>query len=378
MNYTKKVLLANKIKKVANVGTLVLEAAWEIAQNPKPTNIAKHVSNLTKEGLTGYEARFKAKKIRNTWFQVNEVPHSFTEYVVDLFSEDEGPIRLDEGDCHLFEIEGVPAALVDDDRLYISDEDKLPMVTAAIGKAILEDVGTRFTIKSTGKSSWDEENSIMSVPKEPILESPACAAILARVKAFTDKGIHRSLFIYGKPGTGKSCLSTNIADKMEGYQLIMSAEDFVDASDAVQMIEFLKPSVLIINDINYVDKAPAGTLTLLEKVNKTIKLVIVTANTARLDPAVMRPGRFDEVIELTTLGTSAITSIIGESLKAASALSAIDPEILLDLGTWPAAFLKELSLRCTALGPSCFVEEYHKLKDRVAINTEAKDKSLFE
>jgi SpoVK/Ycf46/Vps4 family AAA+-type ATPase len=198
--------------------------------------------------------------------------------------------------------------------------------------------------------------------------SPKAEEMHARVQAFLDGGVRRSIYAYGPPGTGKSCLASTIASKVGGTCLRIPTE-FSATPSVLGVVKLFRPNVLIMDDVGRAQDPSATFLATLEELNSLVDLLIVTSNTVDLAPALLRPGRFDEIIEITTLGPEVVKLIIGNILDE------IKPpkEVVDAIYSWPSAFIKELADRVEILGTISFMREFKLLEERVAKNIEEKE-----
>lgn len=130
--------------------------------------------------------------------------------------------------------------------------------------------------------------------------------------------MHAGILFYGKPGTGKSTMATAIAYHYEADLIYINPNNIakVDPSTIMNHSSSRKV-VIIIEDIDVLCKNRDEMKTIEERENLTLLLQILdgtisitdrfciqiatTNNYETLDPALIRPGRFDLKIELTDL-----------------------------------------------------------------------------
>lgn len=132
------------------------------------------------------------------------------------------------------------------------------------------------------------------------------------------------VLMYGAPGTGKTLIAKAVASRANATFIRMSGSDLVQkfvgegarlVKDVFQMARDKSPSILFIDEIDAVGgmRTHDGTtgsaevnrtmLQLLAEMDgfdatKTVKVIAATNRIDLLDPALLRPGRFDRVIEV--------------------------------------------------------------------------------
>ncbi len=149
---------------------------------------------------------------------------------------------------------------------------------------------------------------------------------LTSPELFKDIGIEppRGILLYGLPGTGKTMLAKAVAHESKATFIHMSGSELVHkfigegaqlVRDIFQMAREKAPSILFIDEIDAVGsiRTHDGTTGSAE-VNRTmmqllaemdgfrtrgdIKIIAATNRIDILDPALLRPGRFDRIIEI--------------------------------------------------------------------------------
>jgi len=127
-------------------------------------------------------------------------------------------------------------------------------------------------------------------------------SLAQRCKRFRNAGISRRVLFHGPPGCGKSTLARTTAIRIaDGRVLRMDPKAVSSASNNVmyRMIDLLEPTVVLLDDMDRASGANGLLSFLADEQGDTITVGTVNA-LGQLDPALLRPGRFDEVIEVGT------------------------------------------------------------------------------
>jgi proteasome regulatory subunit len=162
---------------------------------------------------------------------------------------------------------------------------------------------------------------------------------LTNPEIFKDIGIEppRGVLLYGLPGTGKTMLAKAVAHESKATFIHMSGSELVHkfigegaqlVRDIFQMAREKAPSIIFIDEIDAVGsiRTHDGTTGSAE-VNRTmmqllaemdgfrtrgdIKIIAATNRIDILDPALLRPGRFDRIIEIPMPSMEGRLKILG-------------------------------------------------------------------
>ncbi|TGC10642.1 proteasome-activating nucleotidase [Methanolobus halotolerans] len=149
---------------------------------------------------------------------------------------------------------------------------------------------------------------------------------LTEPELFENIGIEppTGVLLYGAPGTGKTLIAKAVASRAQATFIRMSGSDLIQkfvgegarlVKDVFQMARDKAPTILFIDEIDAVGgmRTHDGTTGSAE-VNRTmlqllaemdgfdatrdVKIIAATNRIDLLDPALLRPGRFDRVIEI--------------------------------------------------------------------------------
>ncbi len=164
----------------------------------------------------------------------------------------------------------------------------------------------------------------------------------------------RGVLLYGPPGTGKTLLAKAVAHHADATFIKMSGSDLVHkfigegarlVRDVFQLAREKSPTILFVDEIDAVGgrRTHDGTVGSAE-VNRTMTQILteldgfgergdvrVMAATNRidlLDPALLRPGRFDRVIEIPAPNEAGRLQILSIHTKSMSLAGDVDLESL--------------------------------------------------
>lgn len=227
-------------------------------------------------------------------------------------------------------------------------------------KEILEFLGRQLweSLKSSNVILTTHEDNpyIVPEPKAEIFPSKLGDEILERVGKFQKKGFSRSIFLIGEPGVGKSCLMRYAGSKIGGFSLRIKMGDLqhFDSRVIEDTVRLLKPDCILIDDF---DRFAASTdtesgylLDTLEEMNRNVKLLMVSANySEEITSALLRPGRFDEIIQVKTVDDAVIDKMLGDCPK----------KIKDKIRMMPISHIQEFAKRIEVLG---YDEAYKELQ----------------
>jgi hypothetical protein len=129
------------------------------------------------------------------------------------------------------------------------------------------------------------------------------AQLAQRCNAFRRAGLSRRILFYGPPGTGKTTLARNLARQVGGGRTLRVELQHMQGpmtSSLAQFLHILRPAVLLFDDLDRNTTQALELLHYLEDLDahpwaKNLVLVGTVNAVDMLDPALLRPGRFDEV-----------------------------------------------------------------------------------
>lgn len=180
------------------------------------------------------------------------------------------------------------------------------------------------------------------------------------IKKFVAAGVPRSLLLWGKPGTGKSTAVREICQLLNFRYLRFRVEQMSEfKTDSMeQLIQLFSPEAIIIDDFDRTYEQ-SELLEMLELIHSMgVKCFMATVNDLnKLEDAIVRPGRIDEIVEFNKLDDIAVHTIL-----QASGFDDVFDEVK----EWPVAYIQEYCLRRKILGKDRATESIQQLSDRIS------------
>jgi proteasome regulatory subunit len=182
---------------------------------------------------------------------------------------------------------------------------------------------------------------------------------LKRPDLFVHVGIEppKGVLLYGPPGTGKTILAKAVANSTDATFLRVVGSEFVQkyigegarlVRELFEMAKNKSPAIIFVDELDAIgarrlDGATSGDRevqrTLMQLLAEMdgfdprgeVKLIAATNRLDMLDPALLRPGRFDRVIEIPMPNKDAIESILKIHTQGMSLDEEVDLKHIADL-----------------------------------------------
>lgn len=171
-----------------------------------------------------------------------------------------------------------------------------------------------------------------------------------------DADVPRSVMLYGPPGTGKSTMARTLVENLDLRSFRIRVEDVsgLENSTLFEAITIFEPEAVILDDFDRAH-AQAALLETLEFFQRHVKLVVATVNDKNnLDEALLRPGRFDELVLVDQMDEAVVRMMLGEYADGIN-----------DVRDWPIAFIQEYCKRRRFMDTSEAASSMAELAKRV-------------
>jgi transitional endoplasmic reticulum ATPase len=212
------------------------------------------------------------------------------------------------------EVESIPVETLN--KIEVNNDDFL----AALRE--MDPSAMREVMVESPNVHWDDIGGLADV-KQKLIESVEWPLTYAKLFEHMDAKAPRGILLYGPPGTGKTMLAKAVATESQANFISIKGPEFlskwVGESEKAVRETFRKarqaaPSVVFLDEIDSIAPSRGGAssdshvtervisqiLTELDGL-ESLNSVMVIAATNRpdiIDPALLRPGRFDRLIEI--------------------------------------------------------------------------------
>ncbi len=267
----------------------------------------------------------------------------------------------------IFDIDGIKIGFIRIDENEVqgpyTEKNNVDTVLPKLGEYIWEYMENDhvFLKSTTGSKGYDWNPQVSFVADDldsNVFKSQVATDILEMSEKFISKGYNRSIMLYGSPGTGKSSAMKFIAKNINERSLRIGIGDLSLSSNSLLVaIEMLRPGVLMIDDFDRSFKHDQ-LLSELEQFNEKIKLFMVSVNdVSKIPPAVIRPRRFDDLIEIEHLDKEIVDRLIGDETPK---------PVRERLHKLPIAYINEFHKRKVVLGLNAAISSVEELSQRMS------------
>lgn len=241
-----------------------------------------------------------------------------------------------------------------------------------LGRSLWESLKSSSVLATPIPDADHERLALVAAKKETLFPSRRGDALYERIKKFLDRGYHRSLFVVGAPGVGKTAMLKYIASLHGGFMLRVQLGDLGDIrpTSLARAVEVLRPDVLIIDDFDRfvmgdhghsergrANSNAASLLDPVERINKVVPIFMVSANfSEEITKAMLRPERFDVLAIVEELDPEIYERLLPDAPRAVLAeLKRVKA---------PVAYVEELRKRVHVLGYADAAKEMRELMRR--------------
>lgn len=331
-----------KVKKLFRVGTEVFNAFQPMLEKPTWWNAGKTAFGVGKIFVDDVEIWAEAFFDGDEWMQ--PYTRDFNQTILQVLqtfpfktiktAEENSVVRL-------IDLEGVKCGWVYNTKLHTVDHiyvetEKADQARATIKRLLWAQFGGQPLVMRNNRrmvSGAEEPRVVFEIDDafHP-LPSEKATEYSMYLKRCLDACVPRSVMLYGPPGTGKSTMARTLVEnlKLKSFRIRVEDVSGLENSTLFEAITIFEPDAVILDDF---DRAhtQAALLETLEFFQRHVKLVIATVNDKNnLDEALLRPGRFDELVLVDKMDEGVVKHILGEYVDGYH-----------DVKEWPIAFIQE-------------------------------------
>lgn len=342
-----------KVKRLFRVGTDIFSAAVPFIEKQTPLNAAKAAFMIGKIIVDDLEV-WPDDYFNEDWD--NPYPMEFNKTILRaLANKPYKVIRTSDESIVIYMVhfEDVQFGYVINtktgyvDRIYVEVE-KIARARSLVKKELWklmkgENIVLRHVRRTTSNPDAETINLEIDDAFNPMPSKRADEYALY-LKKCIDADVSRSVMLYGPPGTGKSTMARTIVNNLGMKSFRIRVEDIghIESSTVFEAINIFEPDAVILDDFDR-STSQSSLLETLEFFQRHVKLVIATVNNkSHLDEAILRPGRFDELIQVKQMDEDIVKLILGAEHADAYNL----------VKDWPIAFIQEYVKRLRFMSPA--------------------------
>lgn len=377
-----------KSKKFINIHSGQLRSGIEFTG--KLMEEVANITQLTKSSPASYiSSGFKIKKHYQNAFARNVEDFFLTEAWEPVFCPEVWPvaaqilergyankiecIKREKNSSHLVYICHLPGDLTVGwygsnstiDSMYISSG-KQQEINELLEKEVWHIYKTDCLTIGVIKHNWQSRFSINEEETHSKFVECGTGTKYANImKRYQEEKIGRAMLFYGPPGSGKSNIIKAVSNSLKLKTVRLQNLDQIRNKAIVSILDVFNPDAIILEDIDHLySNDISSLLEKLENFNIRGKYVLATANEiGKINGALLRPGRFDELVEITSLSKEAILVLLNG-----------DEEIYEIVKTYPVAFIMEMVKRIKIIGREEALASIGDIKKRVEFCNKAEYK----
>jgi ABC-type cobalamin/Fe3+-siderophores transport system ATPase subunit len=341
-----------KVKRIFRLGSEVFNAVSPVVEKPNALNVLKavmHIGRVVVDDLEIWPDDF----FDEAW--MTPYPHDFNKLILRALenkpyklirTSDESTViyLVHVGDVKFGYVANLKSKYIE--RIYVEGnkvEEAREIIKNELWKLMKDD---NIVLRHVRNPRSKDDDSIVLEVDDVFQPMPSKRAneYVTYLKKCIEAGVSRSVMLYGPPGTGKSTMARTIVNNLGLKSFRIRVEDIgqIETSAVFEAINIFEPDAIILDDFDRSSEQSA-LLETLEFFQRHVKLVIATVNNkSNLDHAILRPGRFDELLQIKQMDEDVVKSVLGEEHAAAYDL----------VKEWPIAFIQEYVKRLRFMTPA--------------------------
>ncbi len=356
-----------KVKRLVRVGSDVFSAATPYIEKPSPLNAARAafmIGKIIVDDLEVWPEDYFDDSWESPW------PEDFTRIILKALKGK--PVQViktsDEAMLiHVHHFKGIKFGYVANKRHEYVPEVFVQLHDLEKAKAVIKEelwrlmkndniVLRQVKVKSATAEAFNSISLEVDDAFRP-MPSKRAGEYSLYLRKCIDANVSRSVMLYGPPGTGKSTMARTIVESLGMKSFRIRVEDIahIETSAVFESISIFEPDAVILDDFDRSD-SQSKLLETLEFFQQHVKLVIATVNNKNnLDEAILRPGRFDELLQIKQMDDDVVRAVLGNDHAAAY-------DTVKD---WPVAFIQEYVKRLRFMNPDEAAASVKELAQRV-------------
>lgn len=347
-----------------DTGSSILNSTENLIENPHPLNIAKAAFDILQYVVSVQEVDVSYFEENEDWVEPYSRHFNATllkmlvkhPYTVMNTSDEFVQLRI-------IDVDGVKIGCAYDGKLRAFDKQLYAEVehVEAARQMIKDVLWNEYRDKAIvlRKSNTKDDDALTFEVEDALQPLPCKQAsdVSKYLKRCFDANVNRSIMLCGPPGTGKSTMARMIVDNLAMRSLRFAVEDISAYGNKLifEAINIFQPDAIILDDFDR-SSSQSSLLETLEFFQRHVKLVIATVNDKdELDDAILRPGRFDELIWVEQIDEAVVRHVLGDYTE--------DFDVVKQ---WPIAFIVEYVKRRRFMDPEEAHTSMSELASRVA------------